>query len=541
MAFIRDSERDLVRAVAGLVDCNPFLPERLELERQALGDVFVPTAPVWHAEGATAPRNENTIRLAPVVEQLGTTLQQRLAAGAHATAAELADYHRIVLYVLFQRYESDWLALIRPPEPAAERPTRVGAYERFAADVAHFFGPVAGFGTESVDPAHLFALGFQGRRAFHHIFRQIFGGSLPAARLRASAWQSIFTYDGRRYRELLYDRMADIPTLITGESGTGKELVARAIALARYVPFDPRTQTFAADPAVGFHAVNLSALSPTLIETELFGHRHGAFTGATEDRAGWLETCGPYGAVFLDEIGELDAAIQVKLLRVLQTREFQRIGETEVRRFTGKVIAATNRNLEAEIARGRFREDFYYRICGDRIRTPTLREQLDATPGGWRSLLRIAAGRVVGAACADELAVEVERWVETHLLADYAWSGNMRELEQCVRSILIRGEYEPRDILAGVSTAAAEVMGDGTLTAEEMLQCYCTKVYAQNRNYEETARRLKLDPRTVRAKVSAWARRAKAGSGGWNRQAVFASDRAGQLPNVQNAKERRNT
>jgi DNA-binding NtrC family response regulator len=507
MTFIRDDERDLVGAVAGLVDCNPFLPGRLDLERRALGQDYVQSAPVWHAAGATAPRSENAIRLAPVVEQLGTALQQRLAAGASATADQLADYHRIVLYVLFQRYESDWLALIKPAEPTADLPKRVSCYRRFAEDVAYFFGPVSGFRTESVDPALLFALGFQARRAFQQVFRTIFGGSLPAAQLRAAVWQSIFTHNVRRYREQIYDRMADIPTLITGESGTGKELVARAIALARYVPFDPRTETFADDPAVGFHAVNLSALSPTLIETELFGHRRGAFTGATDDRVGWLETCRPYGAVFLDEIGELDAGIQVKLLRVLQTRELQRIGETEVRRFTGKVIAATNRHLEADIARGRFREDFYYRICADRIRTPSLREQLDATPGDRRNLLRIVAGRVVGAAGADDLAAEAERWVEHHLPPDYAWPGNMRELEQCVRSILIRGVYEPRAALAGVSPADAEVMGDGTLTADQMLQCYCAKVYADTSSFEETARRLKLDRRTVRAKARAWARR----------------------------------
>ena len=220
-------------------------------------------------------------------------------------------------------------------------------------------------------------------------------------------WQSIFTHDVRRYRAALYDRMADIPTLITGESGTGKELVARAIALSRYIPFEARTQSFAADAAAAFYAVNLSALSPTLIESELFGHRRGAFTGAAQDRAGWFETCGRHGAVFLDEIGELDAAIQVKLLRVLQTREFQRIGETTPRRFAGKVIAATNRDLAQEIAAGRFREDFYYRICADLIATPTLREQLADAPEDLRNLLRIVAGRVAGAAEADRLAT---RW-----------------------------------------------------------------------------------------------------------------------------------
>src|SRR5262249_46193683 len=189
---------------------------------------------------------------------------------------------------------------------------------------------------------------------FHHTFRQIYGGSTPAARLRAAVWESIFTNDRRRYVRSLYARMSDITTLVVGESGTRKELVARAIALSRYVAFDPRRHAFAEDWASAFVAVNLSALAPALIESELFGHRRGAFTGALEDRAGYFETCAQAGTVFLDEIGELGGEIQVKLLRVLQGRTFQRAGETRERPFRGKVIAATNRDLAAEIHDRRF-------------------------------------------------------------------------------------------------------------------------------------------------------------------------------------------
>ena len=206
---------------------------------------------------------------------------------------------------------------------------------------------------------------FQIRRAFDLIFRHIVGASRPAADLRAAVWQSIFTHDMRRYRRSLYRRMHDVTTLITGPSGTGKELVARAIGLSRYIPFDPDREAFVGTIAGSFHALNLSALSPTLIESELFGHRKGAFTGALEDRVGWLESCPPHGTVLLDEIGEVDAAIQVKLLRVLQTREFQRIGETTPRAFRGKLIAATNRDLETAMHAGRFREDLLmnFRLC----------------------------------------------------------------------------------------------------------------------------------------------------------------------------------
>jgi transcriptional regulator with PAS, ATPase and Fis domain len=242
-----------------------------------------------------------------------------------------------------------------------------------------------------------------------------------------------------------------------------------------------------------------------LIESELFGHRRGAFTGALEERIGWLESCPPSGAVFLDEIGELDPVIQVKLLRVLQTRCFQRLGDTQTRYFRGKIIAATNRDLAAEIEAGRFRKDFYYRLCSDIIHTPGLREQLHESPDELRSLVLFIAERLAGSE-AEGLAEEVVQWVNRHLGEDYAWPGNFRELEQCVRNVLIRHEYYPpaQPIVPPGSDLAAD-LASGKLTAEQLVQHYCKLVYAKTHNYEETARRLGLDRRTVKSKVAAQA------------------------------------
>src|SRR6185503_3035069 len=209
-------------------------------------------------------------------------------------------------------------------------------------------------------------------------------------------WQSMFTHDMRRYRRILFDRMGDMTTLITGPSGTGKELVARAIGLSRYIPFDAATQKFRENFATSFYSINLSALSPTLIESELFGHRRGAFTGALQDRAGWLEVCPPLGTVFLDEVGEIGADIQVKLLRVLQTRKFQRLGETQDHLFSGKIVAATNRDLAAEMQAERFRPDFYYRLCSDIIRVPSLQERLRESPAELMELLVFIVRRIMG-------------------------------------------------------------------------------------------------------------------------------------------------
>lgn len=149
----------------------------------------------------------------------------------------------------------------------------------------------------------------------------------------------------RRYRRTSYQQMGDFATLIIGPTGSGKELVARAIGLSRYIPFNAASLKFEHDFSETFFPINLSALPSTLVESELFGHRRGAFTGALEHRKGWLEVCPPVGTVFLDEIGELDSLVQVKLLRVLQTRTFNRLGATDTITFRGKIVAATHRNI----------------------------------------------------------------------------------------------------------------------------------------------------------------------------------------------------
>jgi transcriptional regulator with PAS, ATPase and Fis domain len=376
-----------------------------------------------------------------------------------------------------------------------------------AADFEHFFAIEGVEFPFDLDPAHTLAWGFQIRRAFHHVFFQIFGSSMPIAELRGNVWRAIFTHDVERYRRSLYLRMSDIPALVLGESGTGKELVARAIGLSRYIPFDVDKMCFAADYADGFQAVNLAALSSSLIESELFGHRKGAFTGAVEDREGWLESCGPHGTIFLDEIGDLDPAIQVKLLRVLQSRTFQRIGETTERRFEGKIVAATNEDLERGIREGRFREDLYYRLCANVIEMPTLRQQIAQGEGELERLVGVVSKRIAG----DEgegLAEEVIRFIRADLPEDYPWPGNVRELEQCVRSVLVQGTYSPpRRTPPGEGDLDAGSIAPSLLateaSADALLREYTTRVYARTGSYESAARVLGLDRRTVKAKIDA--------------------------------------
>ena len=354
--FVSDREREILEAVARMATSNPFAPDRIEQERRALGADFVPYADVWHMDDRIEGLDPNLSKLSRVAETLAEELRARLASGVRTTPQERGLYEGFVRYLLFYRYSSELTKLIEEREKGRSATRKLAFYPRYAADFAHFLQiPGVEFPPET-DAAGVLAWGFQIRRAFYHTFTRIYGSSLPIAALRGSVWQAIFTHDIDRYRRSLTRRMADIPVLVLGASGTGKELVARAIGMSRFIPLeiDERTNEarFAADYALGYQAVNLAALSASLVESELFGHRRGAFTGAVDDHAGWLEGCGRHGTIFLDEIGDLDPAIQVKLLRVLQSRTFQRIGETEERRFEGKIVAATKRRSGARHRRG---------------------------------------------------------------------------------------------------------------------------------------------------------------------------------------------
>ncbi|MGH9388202.1 MAG: sigma-54 factor interaction domain-containing protein, partial [Vicinamibacteria bacterium] len=352
-------------------------------------------------------QNPNVVKLEARAEAMANPIRARLASGGKPSASDARLYEELVFYVLYYRFEEDFGRAMA--EPA------VRFYEPFCREALRLLPPPAVSGRIESELPHWFAFLFQIRRASHHIFEFIVGSSYPAARLRAAIWQSIFTHDLRRYRRALFDRMGDVSTLVNGPSGTGKELVARAIGSCRYIPFQPKTERFVLDVAEAFYPMNLSALAPTLIESELFGHRRGAFTGALADRKGFFAICPALGTVFLDEIGDLDPAIQVKLLRVLQTREFQSLGETKSQRFEGKIVAATHRDLAAEMRAGRFREDLYYRLCSDLITTPSLREQLADAPHDLEELVRFVARRIVGPEEADPVTSEVLQWIQSHL------------------------------------------------------------------------------------------------------------------------------
>ena len=208
--------------------------------------------------------------------------------------------------------------------------------------------------------------------------------------------------------------------LLTGESGTGKEVVAR---------FLHRASRRASGP---FVALNCAALPEQLLESELFGSEKGAFTGAVATRPGRIEQAAG-GVLFLDEVGEMSPAVQAKFLRVLQEREFQRLGGSRVLKADVRVIAATNRDLSAAMGRGDFREDLYYRLHVFEIRLPPLRERPADIPALLGFFLR-EIGEQVGRPAAG-----VSREARDKLLA-YAWPGNVRELRNAVERAVILSE-----------------------------------------------------------------------------------------------------
>ncbi len=496
MPFLSAPERAFLEAVSGAAFSNPFLPEHTDFERAALGKEFEDAEPLWSLDVDQPDRpRANVLRIAQRLDPLVAALRTRITAGVPVPHLKL--YEDAVLQLLYQRYypqiaKANW-----------------NFYKDFLEDWRHFVAIPGVTLPSGHQPAHTFACFRQLQRAFDQILRDIIGSSLPAARLRASIWQSIFTHDMRRYWRTLYSRMGEFVTLITGPSGTGKELAARAIAQARYLPFDERTLRFEGDQQAIFFPINISALSPTLVESELFGHRRGSFTGAIADRKGWLETCPAHGSVFLDELGDLDPGIQVKLLRVIETRTFHAVGESSTREFKGKLIAATNRDLAARMRDGLFREDLYYRLCSDQIVTPPLADQLHESPQILNELVLYMSRRVAGPG-APELAAEVTRevidWIAENLPPRYEWPGNYRELEQCVKNVLIRRDYRPSRSRPSASpgNSLEDLQRDfsaGRLKAEDLICHYASLVYRLTGSYEETARRIGLDRRTIKAKV----------------------------------------
>jgi DNA-binding NtrC family response regulator len=276
--------------------------------------------------------------------------------------------------------------------------------------------------------------------------------------------------------------LSDIPVLITGETGTGKELFARAIHQR--------------DPERARHsliAINCSALAPALLESELFGYRRGAFTGADRDRAGLFEAA-DRGTLFLDEIGELPPALQPKLLRAIEQGEIRRVGASHSRAVDVRVIVATNRDLEQEAAEGRFRQDLYWRLNVRHVHVPPLRERPTDIPLLVRHYLR-------------ERPIASEAMA---LLAAYPWPGNVRELRNAIErstTLTPAGEIRAADLPPRIREAgrSAALVADASrrqATLRDLEREYVLEILRQvGGNKSRASEILGLDRKTLYRKL----------------------------------------
>lgn len=480
MRRLSDAQRELAELVSQATSCNPFTEQRTGLDRRIAG----------RAAATDSETSELAVsRVAQAVRELASDGGDDIRV---YDGAERPLVRTLLLFNVYHAYREAFDDLIvRQVEAGASALPVPFADECLARMQAH------GFARE--ESLRAFAAFFQLRRAFFFIYRGLIGRSASMRMLRTQLWNNVFTHDFLRYEELLWNRMEDFSTLLLGETGTGKGAAAAAIGRSGFIPFNARTGSFAQSFGGIFVAANLSAYAESLIESELFGHRKGAFTGAIDAHEGVFGRCPANGAIFLDEIGDLRVPVQIKLLRVLQERTFTPVGSHENRRFSGRVIAATNKPLPGLLGQGGFREDFYYRLCSDQILVPPLRRRLQEDSAELEDLVAHVLERLCGRAgigLAGQVCASLRHQVGT----DYSWPGNVRELEQAVRRTLLTGGYEPgltvrsaEDAGRGVSSALA----DCGMTARDLLRAYCGLLYERTGSFAEVARRTGLDRRTV--------------------------------------------
>jgi NtrC-family two-component system response regulator AlgB len=272
---------------------------------------------------------------------------------------------------------------------------------------------------------------------------------------------------------------SDATVLLLGESGTGKSVLAKAMHVR-----SPRR-------SAGFVTVSCPSLSRELLESELFGHVKGAFTGALLDTQGKVAAA-ESGTLFLDEIGDLPLEIQAKLLRLLQEREYERIGETRQRKANVRVISATNRDLELAVRDGRFREDLFYRLNVITIRLPPLRDR-------YQDLERIAKRQLEF--FAQRAGKQFKGFTPAALdaMRSYQWPGNLRELRNLIERAVILGTGDQIDIddLTEIVQTRAELRLGGKVTLEEIENEHLRRVISNSRTIDEAASVLGVDPATL--------------------------------------------
>jgi len=472
-----DDDRRFLELLSRVIFTNPFGVEREALDAELTG--LDPDAP-------------------HIVDKLTDDVSARLdalgAPGEYGSAADATLVEHALLFEGFHRFAERFDDLIAREERRAERQPIP-----FLPDLRELLTR-RGLPASRVDRA--VELFFQLRRAYYFVIQGLVGVSPCMRTLREAIWRNVFTNDAARYERHLYRRMQDFATIVLGETGAGKGAVAAAIGRSGFIPLDG--DRFAESFTQTFVPLNLSELPETLLESELFGHRKGAFTGAVDDHEGVFARSRKHGAIFLDEIGELAPSAQVKLLRVLQDRTFTPLGSHQSLRFEGRVIAATHRSITELRQSGRFRHDLYYRLCSDVIEVPPLRQRLAEEPKELDALLEVILRRITGEAPKNLLG-ELRQAIHAGVGEGYAWPGNVRELEQAVRRVLLTGACAPDPCPPESDDPAPSRFWldaeRGEVDALQLVAGYCALLYEREGSYEAVARITGLDRRTVKKRV----------------------------------------
>ena len=472
--------REFFRIVAKAAFCNPFGTEYLELDCKIAGGKY----------------DAGNILSKKVIANVRQRLQKISTNGKpnwKTFAGEDRELIRIaLLYDAFHRCIKEFDKLIVKQIEAGHVPCTVA----FAEDSLKFLRQ-RGFSTE--EARHNFAFFYQLRRAWYFIHYGLIGQNPSMEDLRSNLWRSIFTYDPRWYEKFLWNRMEDFSIFLVGETGTGKGTASTAIGRSGFIPFDEKKGCFAESFTSNFIEINLSQFPETLIESELFGHKKGSFTGAIGDHQGVFARCSRYGAIFLDEIGDISIPAQIKLLKVIQERNFSAVGSHEKLYFHGRVVAATNKPLDELRKQGAFRDDFYYRLCSNIIHVPSLRQQIAEDHNSIKILLAHVVQRIIGEP-APELLKSILEILGKEIGPNYHWPGNVRELEQATRRILLTRHYsgDMSSVSASLKDRLQRAIDEESVNAQELLSSYCAILYQRHGTYEEVALITKLDRRTVK-------------------------------------------
>ena len=263
--MIPEKQLQMLESLSRLTFCNPFLPERVDLEQQVLGKANRKFPTVWNysIEDDDEEVWASTNAISKLIQPVAESLLAQLESGAEFSDHEISLYEDLILYLLYDKYRSRLKQLMVEFSNNGDHQSCKETWNEFYTELARYRKPAEGRFTLLNQEEHLWACYFQILRAFYHVFYCLVGSSVAAWRLRASIWESLLTHNLRRYVHSLHHCMHDIPTLITGPSGSGKELVARAISRSQYVPFDAGSGKFVNDYAQSVLAVNLAALSPT--------------------------------------------------------------------------------------------------------------------------------------------------------------------------------------------------------------------------------------------------------------------------------------